>query len=359
MSDPSGLGSALDGDPAGGAPESGTAFPSTPRALLDRLGSLYGLDEELERAIRIAEPLAAVPVETSTSLPNGVETTARLTLGFPSRPEDPDGRAGLVAALSGLGSEGIAATVDEVLASVAPAARRPLARGLALRVRKGEYVRARPGARVGGTTAVERSTRIDAAMLQVGLDAPADLHRRLAAALAANPFNAAVPYGLAFDLDAERLMGAKTYFACEWADTAVASLRGRLADGLGLDGLDGFGLLAASAPPERRRDRWLLEVSFELPADPARGVRAKAYLPSAGLAASEAEGHAAVLRLARGMGLEARPYEELLAAVRPDGLSPERPCSLMAGVSASARGPSLEVYVFNPVSWASLSRSAE
>ena len=359
MSDPSGLGSALDGDPAGGAPESGTAFPSTPRALLDRLGSLYGLDEELERAIRVVEPLAAVPVEASASLRNGEETTARLTLGFPPRPEDPDGRSGLVAALTGLASERIAATVDEVLAAVAPTTKRPLrerpgAAGAQGRARAGAARCA--GRRDDRRRAVDAHRHRDAAGRSGRSGRPPPT---VAAALAANPFNAAVPYGLAFDLDAERVLGAKTYFACEWADTAVASLRGRLAEGLGLDGLDGFELLAASAPPERRRDRWLLEVSFELPDDPARGVRAKAYLPSAGLAASEAEGHAALLRLALAMGLEATPYEKLLAAVRPDGLSPERPCSLMAGVSASARGPSLEAYVFNPVSWASLARSAE
>ena len=336
---------------ADGAPESGTAFPPTSRALLERLGSLYGLEAELERATRVLEPLPAVPVETSTSLGSGAETTARLTLGFVARPEDPHGRAGLVAALSGLASEGMAVTVDELFAGIAPRTTRPLVRGLALRARKGDDVRARPGVRVGGRSVADRLRRIDAAMLQLGLDEVANVHRRIASAISVNPFNAANPYALAFDVDAEHVLGAKTYFACEWAETLVSSLRGQLADELDLDGLDGFELLAASARPERRHDRWLLEASFEVPADPGQGVRAKAYLRSASLAASEAEGHAAVLRLARAMGLEATPYAELLATVRPDGLSTARPCWLMAGVSASARGPSLEVYVFNPVSW--------
>jgi hypothetical protein len=144
------------------------------------------------------------------------------------------------------------------------------------------------------------------------------------------------------------VLGAKTYFACEWADIATQLLGGRLADDLGLDGVEGFELLAASARADRRRSRWLLEVSFELPADPARGVRAKAYLPPSNVASTEAEGHAAVLRLAAQLGVDSRPYEELVDAVRPDGLTSERPCSLMVGLSASERGASLEVYLFDP-----------
>jgi hypothetical protein len=120
---------------------------------------------------------------------------------------------------------------------------------------------------------------------------------------------------------------------------------------LRLDGVESFELLAESVRADRRRARWLTEVGFELPADPALGARAKAYLLPAGLAANEAEGHTAILRLAARLGLDPLPYEELVAAVRPDGLTPERPCSLMVGVSASAGGPSLEIYVLNPGRW--------
>jgi hypothetical protein len=346
MGGSSALESALERDSDSRARVGQTAFPSTAGALLERLGSLYGLDGELEPVRRVVEPLAAVPVETSVSLGSGVETTSRLTLGLPTRPEDPHARSALVAALSGLGAERVAAAVDEALASVAPAPGRRLVRGLALRVRRGEPARPRAATWVGGETAAERSARVTDAMLRLGLECPAALHARLAAQLAANPFNAVVLYGLGFDVGPDHVPAAKTYFANEWDDVAVGLLCGRLADELGLDGVEGFELLAACARADRRRGRWLLEVSFELPADPARGIRAKAYLRPDDLGADEAEGHATVLRLAAELGLDPRPYEELVEAVRPDGLSAERPCSLMAGVSASAGGPSLEVYLF-------------
>jgi hypothetical protein len=112
--------------------------------------------------------------------------------------------------------------------------------------------------------------------------------------------------------------------------------------------VEGFELLTASARADRRRSRWLLEVSFELPADPARGVRAKAYLAPASLAPNEAEGHDTAVRLAAQLGLDAGPYEELVAAIRPDGLTSERPCSLMLGLSATESGASLEAYLFDP-----------
>jgi hypothetical protein len=184
------------------------------------------------------------------------------------------------------------------------------------------------------------------AMRRLGLNAPAALHLRLAGRLASNPFNAVVPYGLAFDLAPDRVLGAKTYFACEWADVALGQLRG-LAEELEIHGVETFDRLAA-AREEGGRGRWLLEVSFEVPADPARGVRAKAYLPAPRLAANEEEGHAAVLRLAGDLGFDPGPYEELVAALRPHGLSSRRPCTIMVGLSASTHGSSLEAYVFRP-----------
>ncbi|MGH3083076.1 MAG: hypothetical protein ACRDNP_03275 [Gaiellaceae bacterium] len=329
------------------ASEVDDAFPPTAGVLLDRLRSLYRLDEELETVRRVIEPLAPVPMETSVSLRPGVESESRLTLGFPPHPGDPDARSALVAALSGLGA-GCVAAVDEALASLALKPRRRLARSLGIRARRYEWARPRPGAWVGGETAAIRSARIAKALLRLGLDRPAALHRRLAAQLAANPFNAIVPYGLAFDLGPDRVLGAKTYFACEWADVASGFLRGRLADELRLDGVESFELLAASARADRRRGRWLLEVSFDLSADPSRDVRAKAYLPAACLAPNEVEGHAVALQLAAELGLPSLAYEQLLEAIRPDGLTTERPCSLQVGVSASAAGPSLEVYLFDP-----------
>jgi hypothetical protein len=186
------------------------------------------------------------------------------------------------------------------------------------------------------------------AMGTIGLDDAAASHVRLADRLAANPFNAVIPYGLAFDVAPDRLLGAKTYFSCEWADVAVGLLRGPLATELALDGVECFEALASAGHPDRQAERWLLELSFELPADPAIGIRAKAYLPPARLAGNDVEGDRAVLALAARLGLDPRPYEDLLAALRPDGLTDDRPCSLMVGVSASAEGPSLEVYVFDP-----------
>jgi hypothetical protein len=314
--------------------------------VLDRLGTLYGLESELEAVRRIVAALPAVLVEASVSLPARRERELRLTFGLAPRPEDPDARSALVEAVSGLGAPQLARAVDEALATLGATTRQQrLARGLALRVRAGEPARPRPGARVHGATDAERSARMAEAMRRLGLDGPAALHRRLAGRLAANPFNAVIPYGLGFDVAPDRILGAKTYFACEWADVALGLLYG-LADELQIQGVESFERLAASAGEDDGRGRWLLELSFDVPADPAAGVRAKAYVPAPRLAPNEEEGHAAVLRLARDLGFDPGPYEELLAALRPDGLARERPCSLMVGASASAEGSSLEVYVF-------------
>jgi hypothetical protein len=324
-------------------------------AVLDRLGTLYELESELDAVREVVAALPAVLVEASVSLRARQERELRLTLGLAPGPEDPDARWALVEAVSGLGAAQLAGAVDDALATLgATTPQRRLARGLALRVRAGEPARPRPGARVYGATEAERSARMAQAMGQLGLDDSAALHRRLAGRLAANPFNAVIPYGLAFDVAPERILGAKTYFACEWADVAVGLLQA-LADELQMQGVESFERLVAAAGEDDGRGRWLLEVSFEVPADPAAGVRAKAYVPAARLAANEEEGHAAVLRLARDLELDPGPYEELLAALRPDGLAPERPCSLMVGVSASAHGSSLEVYVFRRAAPAALS----
>ncbi len=318
-------------------------------ALLERLGSLYGLGSELEEFRRAAEPLAAVPIEASVSLGSRPQTDLRLTLGIPPAPGDPESRLALVAALSRLGAGTIASGVDEALASVAPPpGRRRSLRALALRARNGEPIQLRAASWIGGDTVAERAARVGKALLALGLERPATLHRRLTAQLAANPFNTVVPYGFGLEVGPDRVLAAKTYFQCEWVDVATGLLTGPLAADFGLDRLEGVQLLGESTRASRRRERWLMELSFELPTDPARGARVKAYLPPASLAASEAEGHTAVMSLAIRLALDPAPYRELVAAVHPDGLSPARPCSLSVGVSAGARGPSLEVYLLNP-----------
>src|SRR5919106_5953292 len=99
MSDPSRLEAVLDADPGASTPEARSGYPRSAGALLDRLGLLYGLQGELQAARRATEPLAAVPLETSVSLSAGRATELRLTLGIPSRAEDPHARLALVGAL--------------------------------------------------------------------------------------------------------------------------------------------------------------------------------------------------------------------------------------------------------------------
>jgi hypothetical protein len=326
-------------------------FPETAGALLERLGSLYGLVGELEPAHRVVGSLPFVVGETSVSLRPVARSDLRTTLGIPGRAGDPHGRSALVAALSGLGAGIVAANVDDALASVAPLPRGSErgVRSMALRAGPGEPVRPRPGALVDGRTLAERSARVADALRRLGLERAAGVHDRIAAELGRNPFNAVFPYGLGFDLGADRALGAKVYWSCEWPDVAFAVMGGRLAEDFGLQGVgEAVEALAASAHADWRRPRWLLELSFELPADPAWGIRAKAHLSPHRFAPNEAQAHSAVLRIASELGLDPLPYEQLLEAVRPDGLSPERPCTLSAGVSATARGPSLEVYLFDP-----------
>ena len=228
--------------------ESGGAFPQEASALLERLGSLYGLRSELEEFRRAVEPLAAVPIETSVSLRSSPQTDLRLTLGIPPRLGDPESRLALVAALSRLGAGSVASAVDEALATVAPMpGRRRSLRALALRVRGGAPVQLRAASWVGGATVGERATRVSDALLRLGLEGLAALHRRLTAQLAANPFNAVVPYGFGVEVGPDRVLAAKTYFQCEWFDVTAGSLTGPVAADLGLDRMEGVELLAESA----------------------------------------------------------------------------------------------------------------
>lgn len=317
------------------------SFPTTVEELLARLGALHGLDAELGPARRALTALPIVPVETSVSLGPRSLGELRATVGVAPRADDPDGRATLVNALSAVAADHAVREVDEALASVAPAAgTRRLPRGIALRARAGDGdgVRMRPGTWVRGGAA-----GIADAMRRVGLDEAAALHGRLAAQLAANPFNAVGAYAFGVDLGASAVLGAKTYFTCEWADVALAFLRDRAAPMLDLAGADAFALLAECVAP--RNARWLLEISFELPSDPAAGVRAKAYVPARKLAASELEADGKVRALAARLDLDIAPYERLLTAMRPDGLSAARACSVMLGMSATQRHPTLEIYL--------------
>jgi squalene cyclase len=327
-----------------------SGFPATASALLERLGSLYGLVDELEPARRVVGRLPFVIGEASVSLRPVATGGLRTTLGIPARSGDPEGRLALVAALSGLGAGIMAADVDDALALAAPPPRGSErgVRSLALRAGPGEPVRPRPGAMVGGRDLAERSARVADALRSLGLEGAAGVHERIAGELGRNPFNVAFPYGLGFDLGVDRALGAKVYWSCEWPDVAFALLDGRLAEDFGLQGVEAIETIASCTHADWRRTPWLLELSFELPADPAWGIRAKAHLPPRRFASSEAQAHTAALRIASELGLDPMPYERLLRALRPDGLSPERPCTLSAGVSTTAGGASLEVYVFDP-----------
>ena len=112
------------------------------------------------------------------------------------------------------------------------------------------------------------------------------------------------------------------YFACESAEVVLDHLRGPIAEELDLGHHAAlFQVLVEATGPEWRRARWLLEASFELPADPAAGARAKLYVPPSRLAGSEAGAHRAILGVATELGLDAAPFEALIRALRPDGLS--------------------------------------
>jgi hypothetical protein len=334
----------------GGESSLATDFPETADRMLERLGRLHELTVELTSVRRALAALAVVPLETSVSLRRSTGSSElRATLGIRPRPNDPDGREALRAALLAVEADPVVREVADTLASVAPpTGAKDLSKFIALRAREDGHVRLRPATWVGGKTVDERALRISVAMRRLGLEEAATLHDELAALLVSNPFTTIGAYGLGIDLDAGRVLGAKTYFTCEWADVALDLLRSRVARALDLEASEAVVLLAECAREESRKARWLLEVSFELPRDPATGVRAKAYLPAKHLAANEVDGHEKALALAARLGVVVVPYERLLSAARPAGLRRALPCSIMLGVSLTETSPSLEVYLSDP-----------
>jgi hypothetical protein len=332
----------------GGSPQAAD-LPRGVDALLDRLAPLYGLVDELASLRVVGRTMPIEPLEASVSL--GVQAATRdlrVTVGLPSRSDDPESCAALCAVLEGLGAGSAAPPAVAALALAARGAReRRFAYGAALRTRPGRAVQPRPATWIGGDTVAERSARVAEALASVGLDDAATISRRLVRTFGSNPFSAVVPYGLGLGLGCDGVTGAKVYFACESAEVVLDHLRGPIAEELDLGHHAAlFEVLVEATGPEWRRARWLLEASFELPADPAAGARAKLYVPPSGLAASDPGAHKAILRVATELGLDAAPYEALIRALRPGGLSTNQPPTLMMGVSVMSTGPSLEAYVF-------------
>ena len=318
-------------------------------ALLDRLAPLYGLGDELASLRRVGRTMPIEPLEVSVSLgAQAASRDLRVTVGLPSRPDDPESSAALCALLEGLGVGAAAAPTVGALALAAQGARRRrFAYGAALRARPGRAVRPRPATWIGGDTVAERSARVAEALGSVGLDDAATASRQLFRTLGSNPFSAVVPYGLGLGLGGDGVTGAKLYFACESAEVVLDHLRGPITEELDLGGHAAlFEVLVEATGPEWRRTRWLLEASFELPADPAAGKRAKLYVPPSGLAADDPGAHQSILRVAAELGLDAAPYEALVSALRPGGLSADQPPTLMIGMSVTSTGRSLEAYVF-------------
>ena len=310
--------------------------------LLERLGPLYGLGDELAPLREVSAALPVVPLEASASLHARTDSRdLRVTAGLPSR-----------SALSSLlESLDVRAAGEPAVGALVLAARdareRRFPYGAALRARTGHPVRPRPAAWLGGSTVAERSMRVDAALRSVGLEEPANRSRRLADILGSNPFSGVIPYGLGLDLGETEATGAKVYFACESAEVVLGHLHGPIADELALgDQTAAFDALVDVIGPEWRRRRWLLEISFELPADPGSGARAKLYAPAPSLAVTSIAAHRAILSIASKLGFDAAPYEALVRALRPQGLPDNRPPTLSVGVSVTAASPSLEAYVF-------------
>ncbi len=326
--------------------------PPDPRRLtdfLDRLAALYDFDDEATALRPLHANTTLLPVEASVSLRGAAPRPAlRCSLGVVrAPPHDPHGRLGLRAAVGVLGVEPAGAVADAALARAgAGGPDRFFLRGVALRVAAG-HVGVRVAGWLGGSTVDERCARIEAALCSLGLDASARLHSRLADVLASNPFSAVIPYGLALSLAGDGVGGAKTYFACESGEALLDHVHGPIARALGLEGRTApFDLLVGVIGPGWRRIRWPVEASFELPADPSAGARLKLYVPPERLAGSDVGAHGAILRLAAELGLDPAPYEDLIRALRPPGPEADRRQALMAGVSVSAAGPSLEAYVF-------------
>ena len=316
---------------------------------LDRLAVLYDVGDEVAALRALEATITLLPLEASVSLRGGASPPAlRCTLGVVRAPPgDPDGCAGLRRAVGALGAGRAGAVADAALARAgAGAPDRVFLRGLALRVAAG-HIGVRVTGWLGGNTVDERYARVEEALRALGLDGAARLHSHLAAVLASNPFSAAVPYGLAFALEGDEVVGAKSYFACESGEVLLDHVHGPIAQALELEGRTSpFDLLVGVIGSAWRRIRWPLEASFELPTDPCAGARLKLYIPAKRLADSDVGAHAAILRLAAELGLDGAPYEDLLRALRHPGPEADQPPSLMAGVSVSAAGPSLEAYVF-------------
>ena len=309
---------------------------------LERLASHYGLGDDLAALAALEGSL--VPAEASVSLDgHATEKELRCTLGAPARPEDSEGRQALRAALELLGAGPAGAAADEALARAARGApKRRYARAIALRARPGR-VRPRVGSWIGGETVGERCARITNVLRGLGLDGAAQSHASLTNVLVSNPFSATFPYGIGLDLTASGIDGAKTYFASESAEVLLGHVHGPIAQALGLQGATKpFDSLVAVAGSNWRRTRWLLEASFELPRDPSLGTRVKLYLTPSSLAATDSGPHRAIVRLAADIGLDCTPYEELVGVLGPGDFV----ATMMAGVSVSAAGCSLEVYVF-------------
>jgi hypothetical protein len=315
---------------------------------LDRLAVLYNVGDEVAALSALDATITLLPLEASVSLRGDASPPAlRCSLGVVRAPDDPEGRTGLRRAVGALGAERAGAVADAALARVgAGAPNHVFLRGLALRVAAG-HVGVRVLGWLGGNTIDERNARVDEALRSVGLDSAARLHSHLAATLASNPFSAAVPYGLALAVAGDEVAGAKSYFACESGEVLLDHVHGPIARALELEGRTApFDLLVGVIGSAWRRIRWPLEASFEVPADPSAGARLKLYIPAARLADSDVGAHAAILRLAAELGLDGAPYEDLLRALRVPGPAADQPPILMAGVSVSAAGPSLEAYIF-------------
>jgi hypothetical protein len=326
--------------------------PPDPRRLtdfLERLAVLYDVDDEVTTLSALDAATTLLPVEASVSLRGAATRPAlRCSLGVVRVAlHDPDGRLGLRAAVGVLGVERAGAIADAALARAgAGGPDRFFLRGVALRVAAG-HVGVRVAGWLGGSTVDERCARIEAALRSLGFDASARLHSRLAGVLASNPFSAVIPYGLALSLAGDGVGGAKTYFACESGEVLLDHVHGPIARELGLEGWTApFDLLVAVIGSDWRRIRWPVEASFELPADPDAGARLKLYIPPGRLAGSDLGAHGAILRLAAELGLDSAPYEDLIRALCLPGPEADPPQALMAGISVSAAGPSLEAYVF-------------
>ena len=338
-------------DLGAGVPTEATLRPDRRRLtdFLDRLAVLYDVDDDIAGLRALDATIKLLPLEASVSLRGGASAPAlRCSLGVVrAPPRDPDGRAGLRTAVAALRTGRAGAVADAALARAgAGAPNRAFLRGLALRVTAG-HVGVRVMGWLGGNTVDERIARVEQALRALGLGSVARFHSHLAALLASNPFSAAVPYGLALALDGDGVAGAKSYFACESGDVLLDHVHGPVAQALELEGLTSpFDLLVGVMGSGWRRIRWPVEASFELPADRSAGARLKLYIPPKRLAASDFGAHAAILRLAAELGLDRGPYEDLIHALHVPDPEADRPPILMAGVSVSAAGPSLEAYVF-------------